>query len=111
MLIQCQHLRTEIDSLTETAKCLDCWAVGPVSRHGGQVFWGSTWRHDPAQGAVEKLQARVSELEAAVAERDRKIAEANQNLRETFELLEPDNDRDGWFMVRLTKALEAIAID
>jgi hypothetical protein len=34
--------------------------------------------------------------------------EARQILSETMDQLDPDNDRDAWFAVRLTKALEAM---
>src|SRR5438874_13331027 len=39
---------------------------------------------------------------------DDAIAETERLLKETFENLDPDNDRDGWFMVRLTKIMEAL---
>lgn len=40
---------------------------------------------------------------------DDAINEAERLLDETFNKLDPDNERDGWFMVRITKIREALA--
>jgi hypothetical protein len=37
------------------------------------------------------------------------ILEAELLMTETFEQLDPDNERDSWFMVRITKIREALA--
>lgn len=37
------------------------------------------------------------------------VSEASDLLNKTFEELDPENERDAWFIVRLTKIKEALA--
>jgi hypothetical protein len=50
------------------------------------------------------LAIQASERTQAAA-----ILEAEHLLQETFEKLEPNDDRDGWFAVRITKIREALS--